>query len=149
MKRLLLASGGPTIATTSGRTVSSIVANMRLSCSKSDLRGSTFVGERHDSSVLIFGGSVVKLNDCFFFALAGVLLDVRKMVFLLSPDDIGKSFGGLVFCICCCCSCCCCCCCWPSEFVPPISGSVFPAVPPSFPLLSARSLKIRIMIFRA
>lgn len=148
MKELPLGSGGPVIATTSGKTVSSIVANVRLNCSSSDFLGSTFVGDKHDSNVLIsFGGSLVKLNDCFFFALDdGVLLDVRKMVFLLSPDDIGKSFGGLVFCAFSCCCWSCCCCCWPSEFVPPSSGSVFPAVPPSFPLLSARSLRIRIMI---
>lgn len=132
MKRFPLCSVGPRIATASGKIVSSIVANVRLNCSKSDFLASTFVGDRHDSSALIFDGSVLKLNDCFFFPLAGVLLDVRKMVFLLSPDDIGKSFGGLVFW---CCSCCC-----GSEFAP-ISGSVFPAVPPSFPLLSARSLK--------
>lgn len=86
------------IATTSGKIVSSLVAKHRLNCSKSDFLGSTFVGDKHDSNVLIFGGSVTKLNDCFFFALDGVLLDVRKMVFLLSLDDIGKSFGGLVFC---------------------------------------------------
>lgn len=97
MKRFALGSGGPRIATTSGKTVSSIVANVRLNCSRSDFLGSTFVGDRHDSKVLIFDGSVLKLNDCFFFPLAGVLLDVRKMVFLLSPDDIGKSLGGLVF----------------------------------------------------
>lgn len=115
----------PRIDTTSGKTVSSIVENVRLNCSNNDFLGSTFVGDKHVSNVLIFG-SVEKLNDCFFFALDGVLLDVRKIVFLLSlDDDIGKSFGGLVFC--------------GSEFAPPISGSVFPAFP-SFPLLSARSV---------
>jgi hypothetical protein len=93
-------SNGPKIDTTSGNTLSSIVVNARLNCSSNDFRGSTFVGERHVSNVLIFG-SVVKLNDCFFFALDGVLLDVRNIVFLLSFDDddtneIGKSFGGLV-----------------------------------------------------
>lgn len=119
MKRLP-GSDGPTIDTTSGRVVSS-VAKVLLNCSKSDFRGSTFVGDRHASSWTDFG-SVEKLNDCFFFvALEGVLLDVRKMVFRLSPDAWAESFGGLV-----CCG---------SEFG--ASGSVFWAVP-SFPLLSAR-----------
>lgn len=114
---------GPRMDTTSGSTVSSIVENALINCSNNDFLGSTFVGDKHVSNVLIFG-SVVKLNDCFFFALDGVLLDVRKIVFLLSldADDIGKSLGGLVFC--------------GSEFA---SGSVFPALP-SFPLLSARSI---------
>lgn len=73
------------IDTTSG-SVDSSVANVRLSCSSSDFLGSTFVGDKHASSGTNFG-SVVKLSDCFFFvALDGVLLDVRKIVFRLSPD---------------------------------------------------------------
>lgn len=78
-------SDGPTIDTTSGN-VDSSVANVLLNCSKSDLRGSTFVGDRQASrgTDLV---SLEKLNDCFFLlALDGVLLDVRKIVFLLSPD---------------------------------------------------------------
>jgi len=78
-------SDGPTIDTTSG-SVDSSVANVLLSCSSKDFRGSTFVGDRHASNGTDFG-SVEKLNDCFFLlALDGVLLVVRKIVFLLSPD---------------------------------------------------------------
>jgi hypothetical protein len=84
MKRLP-GSDGPTIDTTSGRVVSS-VAKVLLSCSSSDFLGSTFVGDRQASNGTDFG-SEEKLSDCFFFvALDGVLLDVRKMVFRLSPD---------------------------------------------------------------
>lgn len=114
-------SDGPMIETTSGRVVSS-VANVRLSCSKRDFLGSTLVGDKHASRGADLG-SLVKLSDCFFFvALAGVLLEVRKIVFRLSPDAWAKSLGGLVL------TC-------GSELG--ASGSVFWAVP-SFPLLSAR-----------
>lgn len=113
-------SDGPTIDTTSGSVVSS-VANVRLNCSNKDFRGSTFVGDKHASSGTDFG-SFEKLSDCFFFvALDGVLLDVRKIVFRLSPEAWAESFGGLVFC--------------GSELG--ASGSVFWAVP-SLPLLSFR-----------
>lgn len=78
-------SDGPTIDTTSGSVVSS-VANVLLSCSNSDFLGSTFVGDRQASNGTVFG-SLVKLSDCFFFvALVGALLDVRNIVFRLSPD---------------------------------------------------------------
>ena len=78
-------SDGPTIETTSGKVVSSL-AKVLLNCSSSDFLGSTFVGDKQASRGVDLG-SVEKLNDCFFFvALEGVLLDVRKMVFLLSPD---------------------------------------------------------------
>jgi hypothetical protein len=78
-------SDGPTIETTSGSVVSS-VAKVLLSCSKRDFLGSTFVGDRHASSATDFG-SLEKLSDCFFFvALVGALLDVLKIVFLLSPE---------------------------------------------------------------
>lgn len=114
-------SDGPTMKTTSGNTVSS-VANVRLSCSSNDLRGSTFVGDRHVSSGVLTG-SLLKLSDCFFFvALDGALLDVRKIVLRLSPDA-WISFGGLVADVCC-----------VSELG--ASGSVLAAFP-SFPLLSA------------
>lgn len=72
--------------TTSGRVVSSF-AKVRLSCSSSDFRGSTFVGDRHASNNGPVLGSVEKLSDCFFLlALEGVLLVVLKIVFRLSAD---------------------------------------------------------------
>lgn len=78
-------SDGPTIDTTSG-SVDSSVAKVRLNCSNKDFLGSTFVGDRHASSATNFG-SLEKLSDCFFLvALVGALLEVRKIVFLLSPE---------------------------------------------------------------
>lgn len=113
-------SDGPTIDTTSGK-VDSSVAKVRLSCSNSDFLGSTFVGDKHASSATDFG-SLEKLSDCFFLvALVGALLDVRKIVFLLSPEAWAESLGGLVAF-------------WGSEFG--ASGSVWAV--PSLPLLSAR-----------
>jgi hypothetical protein len=85
MKRLP-GSEGPTIDTTSG-SVDSSVANVRLNCSSSDFLGSTFVGDKQASKATDFE-SLEKLNDCFFLeALGGALLEVRKMVFLLSFED--------------------------------------------------------------
>lgn len=79
-------SDGPTIDTTSG-SVDSSVAKVLLNCSSSDFLGSTFVGDRQASRATAFE-SLEKLNDCFFFeALGGALLEVRKIVFLLSFDD--------------------------------------------------------------
>lgn len=60
-------SGGPTMANTSGRMASS-VENVRVNWSSNDLRGSTFVGDKHVSNT-DFGGSADKLNDCFFLPL--------------------------------------------------------------------------------
>lgn len=94
-------SGGPTIVRTSGKTVSS-VENVRVTWSSSDFRGSTFVGDRHDSNTDF--GSADKLSDCFFLpTLLGVLLDARNSLFRRSIN-VGGSFsrfsrGGLpVFC---------------------------------------------------
>ena len=113
-------SDGPTIDTTSG-SVDSSVAKVRLSCSSRDFLGSTFVGDRQASRATDFG-SLEKLSDCFFLdALEGALLDVRKIVFLLSVEVWAESLGGLVaFC--------------GSELG--ASGSVWAV--PSLPLLSAR-----------
>lgn len=128
-------SGGPIIVTTSGKTASS-VENVRNNCSKRDLRGSTFVGDRHESNT-DFNGCCIsadccsadKLSDCFFLLL-GVLLVARKSLFRRST--IGSfSRGGLLvadatvaFTVETCCG---------SEYCP--SGSVLPAAP-SLPELS-------------
>lgn len=141
---VLCDSGGPKIDKTSGKTASS-VENVRVSWSRSDLRGSTFVGDKHESNTdlsVVACWSAVKLSDCFFL-LFGVLLVARKSLLRRSVDSFSR--GGLfvafaVVCCCCCCCCvccvcCCCCCCWcidGSEFC--ASGSV-PAAP-SFPELS-------------
>lgn len=111
-------SGGPTIVRTSGKTVSS-VENVLVTWSSNDFRGSTLVGDKHDSNTDF--GSADKLSDCFFLpTLLGVLLDARNNLFRRSIN-VGGSFsrGGLpVF--------------WGSEWA---SGSVFP-VRSSLPELS-------------
>lgn len=122
-EELLVPSGGPMMVTTSGSSDSSVV-NVRDSCSSSDLRGSTFVGDKHVSSGEALGWSppvVEKLSDCFcFLALFGVLLLVRNRRFFFSTAVGSFSFGGLpVFC----------------GSDDSASGSVLPA-PPSFPELS-------------
>lgn len=119
-EELLLASGGPIIVTTSGSWDSSVV-KMRDSCSRSDLRGSTFVGERQVSRDVLGWSPDEKLRDCFcFLALLGVLLLVRNKRFFFSTVVCSFSFGGLpVFC----------------GSDDNASGSVLPA-PPSLPELS-------------
>lgn len=114
-------SGGPTIATTSGKTASS-VENVRVNWSNRDLRGSTFVGDKHESNT-DFGGSADKLSVCFFLPalLLGALLAARNNLLRRSLADV-CSFsprGGLPVFVC------------GSEFG--ASGSVFTF---SFPELS-------------
>lgn len=108
-------SWGPTNTTTSGNMLISVL-NVLANWSSSVLRGSTFVGERQASSA-DFGGScdvddncwsccsvcvslllvILKLSDCFFLLLLGVLLEVRKRRDRRSPSLAPPdSFGGLL-----------------------------------------------------
>lgn len=115
-------SGGPIIDTTSGSTASS-VENVRVNWSSNDLRGSTLVGDRHESNTDLSGccdWSADKLSDCFFLP-AGVEVVVARNNLLRRSLIASFSRGGLLVVA------------GGSELA--ASGSVLPAAP-SLPELS-------------
>lgn len=89
-------SGGPIIATVSGNIASS-VENVRVNWSSRDLRGSTLVGDKHESNTDFRGcceWSADKLSDCFFLP-DGVELVARNN--LLRRSVLASfSRGGLL-----------------------------------------------------
>lgn len=131
-------SGGPKMDKTSGRMASS-VENVRVNWSNRDLRGSTLVGDKHESNTECIHSvfacwSADKLSDCFFLLLGVVVVDRNNL--LRRSVIVSFSRGGLfvepeIDWYDCCWGSCCCNCDW-SELC--ASGSV-PAAP-SFPELS-------------